>query len=502
MTMGLTRRGLLAGGVSAWAGLAAAQGFGGPRPLARPGPVSGALAAPPATGPLAREELGALVRRFGLDGHAGVALVDLDDGTLLAGHDPGLALPPASVAKAVTAAYALDALGPGHRFATRLLATGPVEGGVVQGDLVLVGGGDPVLVTDRLAVLARALAEAGVTGARGFRVWGGQLPAIREIAGDQLPQLGYNPAVGGLNLNFNRVFFEWARQGGDYRVSLDARGDAHRPAVAVARIRVEPRDRPVYTYEAQGDVDSWTVAGGQLGQAGNRWLPVRNPDLYAGQAFLGLAAEAGVTLPAPARAEGPPEGTEIARIDSAPLEDILRDMLLFSTNPTAEVVGLAASIARGLAPAALRDSAAAMNAWVREATGARMALVDHSGLGVESRVAPAEMALFLASRGTAERLRPLLRGIELTDAAGDPLAMPPALVRAKTGTLNFVSALAGYVRTLDGTDLAFAVFAGDVAARAAAAEGDEEVPEGSRDFLARARRLQQVLVQRWGRIGA
>jgi len=138
-----------------------------------------------------------------------------------------------------------------------------------------------------------------------------------------------------------------------------------------------------------------------------------------------------------------------------------------------------------------------MNDWLREVTGAGVSLVDHSGLGSASRVAASEMALVLASHGVMERLRPLMKNIALTGANGEALDLPPALVRAKTGTLNFVSALAGYSRTLAGADLAFAYFSADLEARAEADE-DDEIPAGSRDFLARSRRLQQVLLQRWG----
>jgi D-alanyl-D-alanine carboxypeptidase/D-alanyl-D-alanine-endopeptidase (penicillin-binding protein 4) len=496
----LTRRGLLGGGLALLAGGAAAQEL---RPLARPAPPApptGALAAPPATRLRARQSLPDVIREAGLEGRVSVALVDVGDGTVLAAHEAARPMPPASVAKALTALWALDAFPLDHSFSTRLLAAGAVEGGVVKGDLILAGGGDPGLDTDRLAGLAARLAGAGITGADGFRVWPGPLPEVREIDPGQLPHLAYNPAVSGLNLNFNRVFFEWAAQGGGrYRTVLDARGEEFRPRVAVARMTVEPRNLPVYTYAQDGPVDVWTVARGQLGEAGSRWLPVRAPALYAGQAFRALAEGQGVRLPPPVLAAALPEGAaEVATLPSEPVEALLKEMLLYSTNLTAEVLGREASLARGLGAATPAESARHMSDWLARETGARVRLVDHSGLGPASRVAPAEMALALASRGTMERLRPLLRSLALTDAAGEALARPPALVRAKTGTLNFVSTLAGYARTLEGEDLAFAIFAADLDARARAAGSDDEIPEGSRDFLARARRLQQVLLQRWG----
>lgn len=502
MRAGLTRRGLLGGAVASLASAAFAQERLRPRP--RPASVVVAPPAPVGLGelrPVPRVEFDDLVARAGLEGKVSVALVDLDAGGVEMAFDEGLALPPASTAKALTALYALEFLGAGHRFATRLLATGPVEGGKLRGELILAGGGDPVLVTDRLAELARRLAASGIREVEGFRVWGAALPQLREITPEQLPWVGYNPSVGGLNLNFNRVHFQWERAGSDYRVRVEALGDNHRPDVRIASVRVEARNLPAYTYAQDGDRDRWTVARGQLGGGGSRWLPVRSPDLYTGEAFVGLANEAGIALPAPTRIEALPAGTtEIARIESDRLEDIAREMLLYSTNPTAEVLGLAASVVRGVGPLSLAESAGAMNDWIRETTGAQVALVDHSGLGGESRVAAGEMVKALAGPRVRERLWPILKRITLTNAGGDALAAPPGEVRAKTGTLNFATSLAGYVRTLDGSDLAFAYVSADVEARREAADSDDEIPAGSREFLARSRRLQQVLLQRWGRL--
>ena len=451
MTAGqITRRGLLAGGLTMLAGAAWAEAPGTAlRPRARAGLSAGSGGPPrPGVSPSPRPDIAAMVREAGLEGRVSVALVDLRTGTILDALDPTRLVPPASVAKAATALYAIETLGPDHRFHTRVLATGPVQDGLVVGDLILAGGGDPVLTTDRLADLARLLREAGITGARGFRVWGGALPHVEEIAPEQLDHLAYNPSLSGLNLNFNRVFFAWQREGSGWRLSLDARGDRYRPEVQIARITAEPRSLPVYTYRREAGIDVWTVADRQLGEFGSRWLPVRDPALYAGQAFRGLAKEMGTILPPPAPIDALPEGAvELAALESDRLEAILIDMLRYSTNLTAEAVGLAASQGRGLTPLSPAESASAMTRWIRRRTGARMHLVDHSGLGGESRMTAQEMAIMLAAPGVMETLRPLLRDIPLTDAAGAPLPLPPAIVRAKTGTLNFVSTLAGYART-------------------------------------------------------
>jgi D-alanyl-D-alanine carboxypeptidase/D-alanyl-D-alanine-endopeptidase (penicillin-binding protein 4) len=367
---------------------------------------------------------------------------------------------------------------------------------VVQGDLVLAGGGDPVLVTDNLAEIARAVRAAGVRGVTGaFKVWGGALPFQARIDPGQLDHLGYNPAVGGLNLNFNRVHFEWVPSGGGWQVSMDARSDLYRPAVTMARMEVVDRELPVYTYEAGEGVDRWTVARGALGEGGSRWLPVRYPALYAGEVFRSFAVAEGVDLPAPVEVTMRPVGEVVARWESPDLDTMLGDMLEFSTNLTAEVLGLQASLSRGLAPVTLAESAAALDRWARGALGAEVALRDHSGLGDASRVAAREMvlAMVMGGRGIAG----LMKTIPLTNEDGDALQPQPGLVTAKTGTLNFVSCLAGQVRTARGADLAFAIFSAEPERRAAAIAAGDEVPSGSRGWASDARRLQQVLLQRW-----
>ncbi|MEX5729896.1 D-alanyl-D-alanine carboxypeptidase/D-alanyl-D-alanine-endopeptidase (penicillin-binding protein 4) [Rhodovulum iodosum] len=486
----LSRRWVLAAlGAGAAQGALANAPLQAPRPAPRPAGLQNA-AAPDAA---------ALIAKARLSGKIGYAVADARTGEILEAKNPLLGLPPASVTKALTALYGLEALGPAYRFTTQVIATGPVSGGRLDGDLVLVGGGDPTLDTDMLADLAAQLHAAGLREVAGrFRYYAGALPSVAAIDPGQPPHVGYNPAICGLNLNFNRVHFEWRRGSGGYAVTMDARAQRYRPEVSVARMQVVNRAAPVYTYSSKGGVDEWTVARGALGKGGARWLPVRRPALYTAEVFQTLARAHGIALPRPEAADRLPGGTALARHASAPLPDILRDMLKYSTNMTAEAVGLTATRARSLPALSLDASGDAMAGWMETRLGAHKArFVDHSGLGDASRLSAAEMVRALAQVGPDGPLRPLLKTIALRDDQGRPMRAHPVEIRAKTGTLNFVSALAGYIRAPSGPDLAFAIFTADPARRASLVPAERERPEGGRAWVGRARTLQSDLIKRW-----
>ena len=485
----VSRRSVLAGLLAGVASSALAEGMAvSPRPRARPvaggGVAEGAGEAPEA-----------LIAAAGLGGDVGFCLADARTGEVLEAVHGTDALPPASTAKVVTSLFALERLGVEHRFVTRVLALGPVSGGVVQGDLVLAGSGDPELDTDDLGDLALGLAQAGVRGVTGrFLVAGGALPLVGEIAADQPEHVGYNPAVAGLNLNFNRVNFEWKRDGGGYAVQMDARGERFVPLVRMARMTVVDRDAPVFTYAARGGAEDWTVSRGALGKEGSRWLPVRNPVLYAGEVFRTLAAAQGIALPEAREAGTVAGGVVLAEVVGDPLPDVLRRMLRWSTNLTAEVMGLSSSGAAGLAA-----SGGAMSDWARVRFGMQARFVDHSGLGAASRVAPVEMVRALvAAQGTpvGGALKAVLRDLGMKGEDGAKIDSAVKVI-GKTGTLNFVSGLVGYIQPPTGREMAFAIYCADTARRDGLSRAEREQPAGGKAWLRRARRLQGQLVNRW-----
>lgn len=446
-------------------------------------------------------DVDSLVARYKLSGNVGFAVADVQTGTVLEDFNPTAGLPPASVTKSLTALYALDRLGPDHRFHTRILANGPVSDGVLKGDLILAGGGDPSLDTEALATMAANLRATGLREVRGrFIVCDGALPYVRSIDPEQLPHVGYSPAVSGIALNYNRVHFQWERSGSKYTVTMDARTERYRPDVVSARMKVVDRKLPVYTYADADGTDSWTVAKAALGNGGARWLPVRNPGAYAGDVFRTLARSNGIVLkPAKVQQAVPAGARMLVAHQSQPLSHLLRLMLKYSNNLTAEMVGLAASSVLGPAPTSLQGSAARMNAWAARTLGMTTAqLVDHSGLGAASRLAPGDLTRALVQVRHGGALRPLLKRVRMRDSQGRTIRDHPIKVDAKTGTLFFVSCLAGFMTAQDGTELAFAIFTADTDRRARAVLSGEERPPGAKGWNGQSKRLQQALIERWG----
>jgi D-alanyl-D-alanine carboxypeptidase/D-alanyl-D-alanine-endopeptidase (penicillin-binding protein 4) len=387
----------------------------------------------------------------------------------------------------------------------------------VLGDLFLQGGGDPELDTDALPPLVAALRSAGVTGVDGALVADGTaLPQVSEITTAQEVEAAYNPSISGLNLNFNRVHVKWDARKGNGRLSVEAAAGRLSPQVEIVRVALASAPgAPLFASHEEGGSEHWQMAREAYRGRAARWLPVKRPELYAGEVFRKLAAEAGIALE-PARAGRAPAGAEVLAVhQSRPLADILREMLLHSTNLTAEVTGAAAARAIGAEAGSLAQSAAVMNAWAASVAGFPLGdpefrLVNHSGLTLESRVSPRRMVALLASlgrRGPGPSAGPsaglsaghaglpggIARYLRPLDVAADgvPIDFRRLEVVAKTGTMSYVRGLAGYVATPGGHRLAFAIFSNDLDRRG---DGPERVDKA---WMGRAKGFERALIRSW-----
>lgn len=538
-------------------------------PTARPSGVEAAGPETRAATPRAAvaQSLAEAARRAArLSGRAGYVLMDLQTGEVLARIEAEAAFPPASVAKAPTALYALETLGPEHRFETRLMVEGLGPDGMAD-RVALVGGGDPELDSDMLADMAAEAFARGLRGAHAF-VWdlGGRVE-VPAIDAEQPVEVAYNPAVSPLTLNFNRVLLRWTRNGDGWMLNVEARARSESPPAGSVTARLSGREAPVFDRDDTSDQEVWKVNPKALRKNGQRWLPVRRPGAYAAAVFRALAAEKGVTLPQPSAGRAGP-GEALAIMRSRPLSDILRAMLRHSTNLTAEAAGLAASAARLETPESLAESGAAMSAWataraaahaqrakpstIPRAAGsgfsdearpglaagiaasllagsaaaagtadgsdaaaagaaafasrgpvAAMDLRNHSGLSAASRASPLSVARLLRAaalrgegRGSPGALQALMRPMKLDARKGESDLPKGVEAVAKTGTMNFVRGLAGYLTAGSGRRLVFAIFAEDLASRAAMRSG--RATQGSRGWLGRARTMERAMVRGWG----
>lgn len=444
-----------------------------------------------------------ILRNFAPSGAHSIVVMDAATGKTLEASNGNKALPPASVAKALTTIYGLNMLGSAWKFQTRMIASSSnVADGILQGDLTLVGGGDPAFDTDGLADLLGQLKARGISGISGrFAVYSKALPYQRALDRDQLEHVGYNPTISGMNLNFNRVFMEWKRSGSGYDFSFTARTKKYQPLVRGVSISAVNRKEPVYKYSGQGGRDKWTVSAPALGNSGNRWLPVRNPADYTGEVAVRLAAQLGIRLPEHKSVSSIPKGFVLAQNESANLNAVSKSMLKYSTNLTAETVGLSASVKRGVKPNKVSDSARSMSDWLRGRYGLRsVKMVDHSGLGEASRITGAEMSQVLRSVGWNGPLRPLMKTVDLRNADWKKAPIAGVKVMAKTGTLNFTSALAGYLQTASGRRLVFTIFTVDQRARAAIPKLKRDRAPGAKAWARKSRIMQHQLLARWGRV--
>ncbi len=383
----------------------------------RPGPVTPVLSARRV--PDLASQAGADSRlRAGLDGLAGVlppdsCLVVEADGRPITAHRPEEAVTPASTEKVLTAAAALSALGPDFRYRTRVEAAAAPTGGVVAGDLFLVGGGDPVLTTadyaatspqqDRattsLEDLADAVVEAGVT-----QVQGG-------VVGDE----SRYPAA--------RYVDDWP-----------------------SRYIDQNQTGPLSALSVDDGYESFPSAA----DPGAPLRPSPDPAARAAAVFTGLLRDRGVDVVGPPSAGTAPDGTvTIAKKRSKPLPQILAEALTFSDNQTAELVireigrsvGGEGTTAAGASAVEQVLAAAGLSAGPEDA-------VDGSGLAESNRLTCETLVRTLESDPVL--VDGLATGGEpgtLASFAGTPL---DGRLHAKTGSLNHVRALAGVVDLLEG----------------------------------------------------
>lgn len=444
----------------------------------------------------------------------GVVLFDAATGKVLVQHGADRPFIPASTTKVTTSLAALEILGPDHRFATTLLATGDVVDGTLRGDLWLHGGGDPTLSTEGLRDLVAGLRGAGIRRvAGGFYFDESLYPRAPEIDLLQPESAQYNPAVSALSVNYNRLELRWQRDlKGRPTGQLWSPADGGAlPVRGIATGALDASLDPRIEFVFAPDPSPRWLLSPHLAAQGSAFLPVRgDPGPLVAELLATLAAKSGITLPRAQRGDAPADAREIARHESAPLVEVVTGLLRYSNNLTAELTGLAASRQLAGSGLALEPSARRIAAWwqdrLPDTPFAGFVAANHSGLSSVTRHTPRQMAAVLryGASGAASgvRLQDVLPTRELGENGRAPSeAAPGNTVRAKSGTLLYADGLVGFLTTRRGRELGFVILLTDADARARLDAGrDTRIalsPPEATDWTGRAKALERDLIGRW-----
>lgn len=468
----------------------------------------------PATGTAVRSEAEAIARHGFSEAEVGYLLFDPETGQTIKAHQADASFIPASVSKVPAMAAALAILGADHHFNTSVLATGPIVDGVLQGDLILRGGGDPSFSTESVLNLVGQLQAAGLKRVSGRFLYDAlALPEMAEIDPTQPWSAGYNTGISALGINHNRSQIVW-RHDPSGKLTVQAwsvSGVGRHPLDSVSVTLADKGPLP-FTRRLANDAEDWLFApasmaatppaGKNTGKKARQptetrvWLPISQPARAAAAVFRRVAEDGGISMPVAIRSSAVSQGAELAVHQSEPLDVLARQVLRFSNNLSTELIGLAA--ARRLDPTVttLDQSAALLTRWMQQHSPAvnwqGFLLANHSGLSSQSRMSPRQMAAVL--RWSDPILYALLPG----EDDGRNL---PGGVRAKSGTMAYGKGLAGYLTGADGKRVGFVYFVTNHENRAAMdAVMDRriaEMPAKARSWLSRSRDLQVDLLQLW-----
>jgi serine-type D-Ala-D-Ala carboxypeptidase/endopeptidase (penicillin-binding protein 4) len=376
------------------------------------------------------------------------------------------AMNPASVIKLVTTFTALELLGPAYTWRTGFWSQAPIDDGVLRGDLYLRGSADPKLTFEQFWLLLRQLRARGVHRIDGDLVLDRTLIATGDYdpaAFDEKPLRPYNVGPDALLLNFKAI-----------RLTLVPAAD---------RVQVLPQPQPAnldivddIRLDNNGCGDWKKRLHAELGHHGQRWrltltgrysancgendwnLSVMPHADYVRGVFEQLWHELGGSWHGNLRnAAVPVDAREITSIESPPLADVIRDINKYSNNVMARQLFLTVGAETGQRPVTVEDADALVRAWL-DTHGLHMPeLVFDNGAGLSrrDRISAGGLARLLAYAWKSPVMPEFVASLPLAAVDGtmkkrlngDGVA---GQAHIKTGTLDGVKSIAGYVLDRDG----------------------------------------------------
>ena len=432
--------------------------------LSRYARLAAALLALPAAAALPREIARAFLDQGVPLDHVAIVVQETGPRTKpLFALQPEKPMNPASVMKLVTTFAALELLGRDYRWRTEAYLGGALAGGTLDGDLILKGGGDPKITVEQWSAFMAALRERGLERVTGDLVLDRSAfrpPPHDAAAFDGEPLKPYNVGPDALLVNFKAVRFRFLPSADGS--AIDVAADPPLPQVTVGALPT-PVDGPcgdwrttvAAAFVAQPRAAAVAFPGRFPRECGERDWNVALLDVptYVHGMFREAFAAAGGTFGGAVREGRAPAGAApFAVLESLPLYEVVRDINKLSNNVMARQVFLTLGVASSPPPATIEKSRDAVRAWLgaRKLALPGLVIENGSGLSRNERLTAGGLARllvaadlsrvreeFASSLAVAALDGTVERRFQNGNVAGQALL--------KTGSLEGVRALAGYV---------------------------------------------------------
>jgi serine-type D-Ala-D-Ala carboxypeptidase/endopeptidase (penicillin-binding protein 4) len=388
---------------------------------------------------------------------------------------------PASVSKVFTGYTALKKLGPASTFKTTILTDGPIKDGKLTGNLYFKGGGDPSLVSERMWMLVNELIRTGIKHITGNIIADSSYYDFERTPDTRpkyLKDQAYNAPVGALSFNFNTTTV-YVRPGdavGKPPIVVIDPENSYVDVVNQATTGASGTNQTVNASRTQyvkGDLGDTVLLRGSIpiGHSELRFYRnIVNPSLYTAHMFQTFWQRRGLKLDGIIK-EGvtPSNGQQVLQFESLPLWQVVWGMNKFSNNFVADQILKKVGAESWGAPGTLDKGLTSMQDVLEDIGIPKKAyeIQDGSGLTRSTKVTARQVVHVLLSAHDDLSVAPEFMasfGIAGEDGTLRSRFQSSRLrtqLRAKTGSLDGVTSLAGFCPSKDGEPLAFAILLND-----------------------------------------
>ncbi|MGD9786831.1 MAG: D-alanyl-D-alanine carboxypeptidase/D-alanyl-D-alanine-endopeptidase [Sulfuricellaceae bacterium] len=402
------------------------------------------------------------------ENNVGVFVQDTAEAKPLLTLNAEWAMSPASTMKLVTTYAGLELLGPAYTWKTEVYRDGELDGDTLKGNLVIKGGGDPHLTQEDFWLLLRRLRQQGLRHIRGDLVLDQSRFGVGEGdpgAFDGEPYKAYNVLPQALMAGFQVVNFRLLPDPERQTVKIVA--DPQSPRLKIVnRLKLNGGGCDAWSAKVseEGDDVSVSFDGSLSAACGERGTHLRvfSNTAHLDALFRQLWQEAGGSLSGRTRVGATPEGAVLlTSVASRPLAEIVRDINKFSNNVMARSLFLTLGAEASGTPGTPANAAAAVNCWLaaKELEFPELVLKNGSGLSRAERISAGHLGELLLAAWRSPVMPEYVSSLPVTALDGTMKKrlreeFVARMAHVKTGTLDGVKAIAGYVRDVRGHYLA------------------------------------------------